>query len=149
MTPNPTTLPASARLHGAAQAMRETDIGDVVVLDENGIICGEVTDRDIVVRAPADDQPPVRTRSRQVCSPNGATVGSTDEVDDVVRTMREQALRRLPVTQDDRRVGIVSLGDLAIERLPESVLARISAAPEKHVNRPTATLVESPDPSRC
>ena len=129
MTPNPTALPASASVHQAALAMRDSDIGDVIVLDENGTICGVVTDRDIVVRAAADDRRPSELRLGEICSPNVATVGPTDDVDDAVRTMREQALRRLPVAQDHRPVGIVSLGDLAIERDPESVLAGISAAP--------------------
>ena len=51
------------------------------------------------------------------------------EVDDAVRLMREKALRRLPVVEDGRPIGIVSLGDLAIARDPMSALADISAAP--------------------
>ena len=68
-------------------------------------------------------------RLSDICSSNLATVGADASVKDAVKLMREGSLRRLPVVEDGRPVGIVSLGDLAIEREPESALADISAAP--------------------
>jgi CBS domain-containing protein len=129
MTPDPTALPATSSIADAARAMREMDIGDVIVLDEQSSLCGIVTDRDIVVRAVADDCDPSEVRLGDICSRDVTAVRPGDAVGDAVRTMRENALRRLPVIEDGRPVGIVSLGDLAMERDPDSALARISAAP--------------------
>ena len=56
----------------------------------------------------------------------------TDTADDAIRLMRERALRRVPVVEDGKPVGIVSLGDLAGERDPRSVLGEISTAPPNH-----------------
>jgi CBS domain-containing protein len=64
-----------------------------------------------------------------VCSAELATLAPEDTVDEAVRLMRQKAVRRLPVVEAGRPVGIVSLGDLAVEREPESALGDISAAP--------------------
>lgn len=128
MTPNPVALPADSSLHEAARCMKQDDIGDVIVLD-NGTVCGVVTDRDIVVRAVAESRDPSTTKLADICSRDLVTVAPTDSVENAVRLMREHAIRRLPVVeQDGSPVGIVSLGDLAVERDPDSALADISAA---------------------
>jgi len=128
MTPDPVTLDTHASILAAAEVMRECDIGDILVCDD-GRICGIVTDRDLVVRALADGHAPDQLTLRDVCSPELTTTLPDTEVDDAVRLMREKALRRLPVVEDGRPIGIVSLGDLAIARDPMSALADISAAP--------------------
>ncbi len=127
MTGNPTVLDANATVAEAARAMRDRGIGDVVV-NEDGRLCGIVTDRDIVVRAVADERAPGDVRLRDVCSADLVTVKPDTTVEEAVRLMREKALRRLPVVQGNDVVGIVSLGDLAIERDPDSALGGISAA---------------------
>ena len=63
-----------------------------------------------------------------MCTPSLETIEPGASVDDALRKMREADIRRLPVVQDGRPVGIVSLGDLAVEREPDSTLADISAA---------------------
>ncbi len=128
MTPDPVALPANAPLSEAARQMKQRDIGDVIVLD-NDKVCGVVTDRDIVVRAVAEDRDPAATTLGEICSRDLVTLTPTSSVDDAVRLMRERAIRRLPVVDDGRPVGIVSIGDLAVERDAESALAQISAAP--------------------
>ena len=128
MTPDPVTLDTNASIVAAAEVMRECDIGDILVCDD-GHICGIVTDRDLVVRALADGYAPDQLTLRDVCSPELTMLLPDTEVDDAVRLMREKALRRLPVVEDGRPIGIVSLGDLAIARDPMSALADISAAP--------------------
>ncbi len=128
MTPDPVTLDTNASILAAAEVMRECDIGDILVCDD-GRICGIVTDRDLVVRALADGHAPDQLTLRDVCSPELTMTLPDTEVDDAVRLMREKALRRLPVVEDGRPIGIVSLGDLAIVRDPMSALADISAAP--------------------
>ena len=128
MTPNPIALPVTALAIEAARAMRDSDIGNVVVLDGHQI-CGIVTDRDIVVRAVAEGLDPTSTPLMDICSRVLTTISPEDSVDKAVRLMREKAIRRLPVVEDTRPVGIVSIGDLALERDPKSALGNISSAP--------------------
>ncbi len=128
MTPNPITLPATSSAIEAARAMRDSDIGDIVVLDGQKI-CGIVTDRDIVVRAVAEGLDPASTPLKDICSRELTTLSPQDSVDDAVRLMRDKAIRRLPVVENKRPVGIVSIGDLALKRDPGSALGNISAAP--------------------
>jgi CBS domain-containing protein len=128
MTPNPTCLAKEATLLEAARAMRDGGIGDVIVLDGE-TVSGILTDRDIVVRAVAEGRDPARTRISEVCSRELTTLSPGDTTESAVRIMREKAIRRIPVVEKGKPVGIVSIGDLAVERDPESVLGAISAAP--------------------
>jgi CBS domain-containing protein len=129
MTENPVTLDNTTDLLTAARAMRDHDIGDVVVTKSDGSLCGIVTDRDIVVRGIAEGVDPASTTLDDVCNHNLVTVGSDDSVATAVKAMEENAIRRLPVVDNDSLVGIVSIGDLAVERDRESALGEISAAP--------------------
>ena len=128
MTPNPVSLPGTASVHEAARAMRDGDIGDVIVI-ENNRVCGIVTDRDIVVRTVAEAQDPATTTLADICSHRLLIVTPTDSIEEAVRLMRLHAIRRLPVVEGGKAVGIVSLGDLAVERDPDSALGAMSAAP--------------------
>lgn len=128
MTPNPTTVSTSTPVLEAARTMRDEDIGNVIVTDGDQV-CGIVTDRDIVVRAIADGHDPQSCTIGDICSADLVTVSPDDDVQQAITLMRERALRRLPVVENGRPVGIVSLGDLAIEGEGESALADISAAP--------------------
>jgi CBS domain-containing protein len=128
MTPNPVTLPGTASVHEAARAMRAADIGDVIVI-ENNQVCGIVTDRDIVVRTVAEARDPATTTLADICSHALTTVRTTDSIEQAVQLMRAKAIRRLPVVEGGQAGGIVSLGDLAVERDPSSALGDISAAP--------------------
>jgi CBS domain-containing protein len=128
MTADPVALPLDETIVEAARAMRDRDIGNVIVLDGDQV-AGIVTDRDIVVRAVADNRDCTALRLRDVHTPNPLTVDPSTSMEDAVHLMRDNALRRLPVVETGRPVGIVSLGDLAIEREPKSALAGISAAP--------------------
>ena len=130
MTSHPVTLTPGASLIDAAKQMRDGDIGDVLVVDGDGRLRGIVTDRDIVVRALADGREGYATTVGEVCSPDPVTVGPEDDADRAVQLMRERAVRRIPVVNDGRLAGVVSLGDMAIERDPESALGQISAARE-------------------
>jgi CBS domain-containing protein len=128
MTGDTVSLPASASLVEAAECMKQRNIGDVVVTD-GGRACGIVTDRDIVVRAVAENRQADRTTLADVCSKALVTVSPTDTTDHAVRLMREQAVRRLIVMESGNVVGMVSIGDLAVDLDRESALADISAAP--------------------
>lgn len=127
MTTNPVTADKHVSLAEAARMMRDADIGDVLVT-RSGLLAGLVTDRDLVVRGIAEGKDPETTGLAEVCSTSPVTLSPDDPVDDAVRMMRHHAIRRLPVVEDDRPVGVVSLGDLATERDPKSALAEISSA---------------------
>lgn len=127
MTPNPACLTDDAPVAEAARVMRDKDIGDVLVLKDDRL-CGIVTDRDLVVRLLAEGKDPANTPLRDVCSREVASVESSEDSDSAARRMRDQAVRRLPVVDGGKPVGIVSIGDLAVEKDPRSALADISAA---------------------
>jgi CBS domain-containing protein len=127
MTADPVTLGGDETLVAVARQMRDADIGAVIVSDA-GDIHGVVTDRDLVVRALAEGRDPSSTTLGEVCTHDVVTVAPDDSIDEAVRLMREHDIRRLPVVQDGRAVGIVSLGDLAVERDSDSALADISTA---------------------
>jgi CBS domain-containing protein len=128
MSTKPRCLASSATLAEAARIMRQDDIGDVLV-EDNGRMCGIVTDRDIVVRGIAAGKNPSETTLKDVVSANLLSLEPDDTIDEAVRLMRERAVRRIPVMEAGKPVGIVSLGDLAIERDEKSVLGQVSAAP--------------------
>ena len=128
MTPEPVTVAATTTLEQAARHMRDAGIGNVIVL-EGELITGILTDRDIVVRAVAEGWDPSQTPVGDVASRELTTISPDEPVDAAVALMRERSIRRLPVVESGRPVGIVSLGDLALERDPDSCLGEISAAP--------------------
>ena len=133
MTPDPITMIESETLESAARAMREHDIGDIIVLDDTSArIKGIATDRDFVLRAVAEGLNPAQTTLATVLSEDIVCVKPQDSADKAVRLMRERALRRLPVVDGDQPVGVVSIGDLAQELDRRSALADISAAPANH-----------------
>ncbi|MGH9136360.1 MAG: CBS domain-containing protein [Acidimicrobiales bacterium] len=128
MKPDPVTVDASESLPRAAQLMRDNDIGDVFVTQQ-GAPFGIVTDRDIVVRAVANSEGTLSWTVGDICSTSLVSCRPSDDVEDAIRAMNDHALRRVPIVDDNEIVGVVSLGDLAIERDPGSVLSNISAAP--------------------
>jgi CBS domain-containing protein len=128
MTTSVVGVAASATLVEAARDMRIFDIGDVLVVDGDRVV-GIVTDRDIVVRAVSVDLDPAQTMVGDIASPNPVQVTPDQPAAEAVQLMRDNALRRLPVCEDGHLVGVLSLGNLATERDPESALADISAAP--------------------
>jgi len=129
MTAGPITLDRDASLAEAARVMRDRGIGDVIVV-EGDDAAGIVTDRDIVIRGVAEGVDPNRTRLGQVVSGDLTSVAPDDPVERAIELMREKAVRRLPVLEGGKPVGVVSLGDLAIQRDEGSVLADISVAPD-------------------
>lgn len=130
MTKNPLTLPADATIVEAAISMRDADIGDVLVTKNgNGELAGIVTDRDIVVRALAENMKPGQTKLDDILSGRLVTISPDEDVEDAVRVMREEKVRRIPVMENGRAIGLVSLGDLAEARDPRSALGEISSAP--------------------
>jgi CBS domain-containing protein len=128
MTPDPITLKDTDTIREAGLAMRSSDVGDVLVMRGGGI-CGIVTDRDIVVRTVAEGRDPNRAMLGEICSRQLVHIAPDDTIDHAMELMREYAVRRLPVFDNGAPIGILSLGDLASYRDPESPLAVISDAP--------------------
>lgn len=127
MTADPVALESTASVVDAARQMKDNDIGDVIVV-EDGRICGVVTDRDLVVRSLAEARDPEATTVGEVCSREVSTVSPEDDLRAAGDLMRDRAVRRMPVVEEGRPIGIVSMGDLALERDPDSALGSISAA---------------------
>jgi CBS domain-containing protein len=127
MTKNPVSLAATATVAEAARIMRDKNIGDVIVL-EGDAVCGIVTDRDIVIRGLAEGGD-LQTKLGDICSKDLTTLDVDSKIGDAVKLMEEKALRRLPVVEDGKPIGIVTLGDLAIVWDRDSALGQVSAAP--------------------
>ncbi|WP_129337830.1 CBS domain-containing protein [Cellulomonas endophytica] len=127
VTPDPVTVPVTATVREAAAAMRDGDIGDVLVVEGSRLV-GIVTDRDLVVRVLAVGGSP-EDPVGQVASGDLVTLAPGDTVERAAEVMAEHAVRRLPVVDEGGIVGIVSLGDLASERDAGEVLAEISEEP--------------------
>ena len=134
MTPNPRTVGPDDTHQTAAQIMREEDTGVVPVV-EDGRVVGIVTDRDIVIRAVADGDYECTiddiVSDDVICATPQMTTAEAAEL------MAEHQIRRLPVTDgDDRLVGIVSLGDLAVKEGRDSrmgeTLENISEGVKRH-----------------
>ncbi|CAL9342928.1 CBS domain-containing protein [Streptomyces werraensis] len=127
MTAAPVTVGPQTSVAQAARLMRDHDLGAVLVTDD-GRLRGLVTDRDLVVRSVAEGLDPEETTVVRACSEDLVTVRPDDELDVAVRLMREHAVRRVPVVDGEHPVGVLSLGDVALERDPESALGDISVA---------------------
>lgn len=129
MTKNPQTVTRDTPIEEAARLMREADFGTLIVNESDGTICGILTDRDIVIRSVAERQDLRKTKVESICSTKLVCLSPDDSIDHAVQMMVKHAVRRIPVAENNKAVGIVTLGDLAIARQPDSALGEISAAP--------------------
>ncbi|MFF5537258.1 CBS domain-containing protein [Streptomyces cinerochromogenes] len=127
MTSQLVTVEPQTSVSAVARKMRDENVGAVLVT-EGDELRGLVSDRDLVVRALAEGGDPEQKTVAAACSSDLVTVTPDENLDHAVELMRERAVRRLPVVEGGRAVGIVSLGDMAIERDAESALGDISAA---------------------
>ena len=118
MTPNPRTVSPGDSIQNAARIMRDYDTGAVPVVD-HGRPVGIITDRDIVIRAVAEggklDRP-----VRDIVSGNVVCVSPDMSTREAESLMSEHQVRRLPVVENERLVGIVSLGDIAVKEAKDS-----------------------------
>ena len=128
MHDKPVIVDHDTRAVDAARTMQNRDIGDVLVRIPSGGF-GILTDRDLVVRLVANERDPAATTAGELCTSPAVTLDAGDTVGRAVVLMRQRSARRLPVMDNGTPVGIVTLGDLAMEREPDSLLGDISAAP--------------------
>jgi CBS domain-containing protein len=126
MTPKPECIRPDATLQEAAQKMRVLDVGPLPVCGENDRLAGMITDRDIVVRAVAEGKDPKSTTVREAMTEEIIYGFEDQDVDDAARVMEQKQIRRLVVLNRDKRlVGIVSLGDLAVETGPRPTAGEV------------------------
>ncbi|MCQ2433532.1 MAG: CBS domain-containing protein [Clostridia bacterium] len=97
----------------AARLMDAYDIGCVAVCDPNGTCTGVVTDRDIVIRCHSKDKDAKSTTVREVMTASPEKITPDTTVDEAIRIMGAKQVRRLPVEENGKLVGMVSLGDIA------------------------------------
>jgi CBS domain-containing protein len=114
MTPSPATVRISDPAILAAQVMRDEDVGSVPVMDE-GTIAGIITDRDIAIQIVAEGKEPQTASVGQYMSTDLVTGRPDMTLREASELMGRHQIRRLPVVDQNRLVGIVSLGDLALE----------------------------------
>lgn len=102
----------NATVAEAAKVMAQEDVGPVPIV-EDGRLVGIVTDRDIVVRVVAEGRDPNATRVKEIASTDLVTVSPDDDLDEALNLLAERQVRRLPVVEGDRLVGIVAQADIA------------------------------------
>jgi CBS domain-containing protein len=119
-------------LADAARKMRDLDVGALPICGDDNRLAGVITDRDIVVKCIAGGDDPSSVKVSELAEGKPATIGADDSVDDVLRTMTEHGVRRLPVIDGHDLIGIVSQADVA-KNLPEDkvgdLVEAISSAP--------------------
>jgi CBS domain-containing protein len=129
MTSNPQTVTQRTTLRDAASTMASSNIGDVLVVDDAGMLRGILTDRDIAIRAVAEGRDPATTTAGDITTGSVMSVPPTASVHEAMDVMHRYDIRRVPVVESGKAVGIVSLGDLSTSRAARGVLADISSAP--------------------
>ena len=115
MTNRLVTVQPTESVSRAARLMRDADIGDVLVTDNGGHQMGILTDRDIAVRVVAQEKDLSQAQVGDFMSRDLYTASPDTDVEDAADMMAQRQVRRLPIVEGDRFVGIVSLGDLAVD----------------------------------
>jgi CBS domain-containing protein len=114
MTGDPESVDRDATVQEAVRVMREMNVGAVPVIGD-GRVAGIVTDRDVTVRVIAENRSPSSVRVHEIASSNVVTVTPDTNMDQASDLMARHQIRRLPVVEDGKLVGMLSLGDLSVE----------------------------------
>ena len=134
MTPDCQCIGENETALDAAKRLAELDVGAMPICGEDDRLKGMITDRDIVVKVLAKGKDPATVRAGELGAGDGntITIGADDSIEEALRTMKEHKVRRLPVIDGKRLVGIVSQADVATNLDEEQVgdlVEAISAAP--------------------
>ena len=134
MSPDPTCIGENETLLDAARKLAELDVGAMPICGDDNRLKGMLTDRDIVVKALAQGKDPGSVKAGELGQGDSQTVtiGADDPIDEALRTMIDHKVRRLPVIDGKRLVGIISQADIATNLDEEKVgdlVEAISAAP--------------------
>jgi CBS domain-containing protein len=127
MTPNPECVTREDSLERAAEIMRDADIGAVPVVDDRDSmrLIGMITDRDITVRHVAGDNARDCRVGDHMTSGRMHTVSPEDDADIVIRRMESEQVRRVPVCEGDRLVGIIAQADVARQHPSDEVTGEV------------------------
>jgi len=113
MSGNAECVGENETLVDAARKMRDLDVGALPVCGQDNRLKGMVTDRDIVVKVIAEGGDPASTTAGTLCEGQIVTIGADDPIEEVLRTMKQYKVRRLPVIDGHDLVGVVSQADVA------------------------------------
>jgi CBS domain-containing protein len=127
MTSGAECIGENESLVDAARKMRDLDVGAMPICGEDDRLKGMVTDRDIVVRCIAEGKDPSQVRAGELGQGKPVTIGADDSVEETLRTMAQYKVRRLPVIDGHRLVGVVSQGDVA-KNVPEDRVGELVEA---------------------
>jgi CBS domain-containing protein len=105
----------------AARKMRDLNVGALPICGEDNKLHGMLTDRDIVVKCLAEGGDPANTKAGSLGEGKPITIGADDDLDEAIRTMRQYQVRRLPVIDGHKLVGMVAQADIAKALPPEKV----------------------------
>ncbi len=113
MTANATCVSASETVLDAAKKMAAESVGAVPICGEDGKLKGMLTDRDIVVKVLAEGKDPRALHASELAQGEAVTIGADDDAEEIMRTMANHKIRRLPVIDGHKLVGIVAQADVA------------------------------------
>jgi CBS domain-containing protein len=114
MTEDPRSIGPSASVVEAARLMREQHIGSLPVTEDERLV-GMITDRDITTRVVAESAVPQATSVGDACTRDLISVEPSSDLEEALRLMARHQVRRLPVVEDDRLVGMVAQADIALK----------------------------------
>jgi len=113
MTPGAECIGENDSILDAAKRLAELDVGAMPICGEDNRLKGMLTDRDIVIKTVAADRDPAGVRAGELAQGKPVTIGADDEAVEILRTMGQHKVRRLPVIDGHQLVGIVALADVA------------------------------------
>jgi CBS domain-containing protein len=146
MTTDVTTAELCSTLEEIATIMRHEDVGAVPIVDDDELV-GLVTDRDIVLRCVAEGGDPAESIAEDILTEGLITISPEDDVLKAAELMSRNQVRRLPVVFENRLIGMVSLGDIAVkqqdDRVAEDVVEGISQGvkPTTHSQKDRSSIV--------
>ena len=115
MTVNPRTVSLNDSVVDAAHIMEQEDVGSVPVVDTDNVLVGMITDRDITLRVVAAGKDPLSTAAGDVATRQVSPAYPDESLDEALEQMAHRQVRRLPVIEDDRVVGILAQADVVHE----------------------------------
>jgi CBS domain-containing protein len=113
MTPNPECIGENETLLEAARKLAQLGIGSMPICGQDDRLKGMLTDRDIVVKAIAQGKDPASTRAGELGEGKPVTIGADDSLQETLQTMARYQVRRLPVIDGHKLVGIIAVADIA------------------------------------
>ncbi|MFI1399578.1 CBS domain-containing protein [Streptomyces sp. NPDC020681] len=123
MHPGAQWIPSHETLDRAAQLMRELNVGALPIADSNDRLCGILTDRDIVIGCVAMGHDPAQITAGDMAKGTPRWIDAGSDVDMVLQEMQGHQIRRLPVIENKRLVGMISEADLAQHLTDEQIAA--------------------------